>query len=358
MKKLILHIGRHKTGTSSLQRFLNINRDGLKSFGIYYPISGTAPIAHHYIARYFNRRANERFSEDEREKHTQAFRNLMHEVANRSETVLLSSEGFQNCNPKSLARGIEADFVQIFVYIREQVEYLISAYQQKVHATNYTGSLEEFSEGFLVNYDVFLRRWEEVFGKSNMKVRIYSRTTLKNSDIVSDFCQNIGIPDGSLLLRPEGDQNPSIGGALLELKRRINSFLPAKHTDAKLYRAFSELAANHANFRLRPALSPEKVTALRRTVSASNLRVFERYPDMENGFEVSSAPAKVALVGGTQGDTEAFKMVLDHLAEKAPDVHQKLFALIRATPGMRGLPMFGGCLEILQQSDMMFNYYS
>ena len=357
MNKLILHIGRHKTGTSSLQRFLHINRDRLESLGVYYPVSGAAPIAHHYIARYFNRRANERFSESEREKHSQAFQNLMHEVENRSGTVLLSSEGFQNCNPKSLARGIASDEIQIFVYIREQVDYLISAYQQKVHATNYTASLEEFSEGFFVNYDVFLRRWEEVYGKSNIKVRIYSRSYLKDGDIVSDFCQNIGIPDGVLLLRPEGDQNPSIGGSLLELKRRINSFLPAKLTDAKLYRAFSELAANNSNFRLRPKLSLEKVASLRRTVSASNIRVFQRYPDMENGFEVESNPVNVARVDGTQGEAEDFKFALDYFAEKWPDIHQKLVELICTSTGMRNLPMSGGLLKILKQLDVASNYY-
>jgi len=357
LNKLILHIGRHKTGTSSLQRFLHINRDRLESHGIYYPVSGATPLAHHDIARHLNARAVLRFSEHEREKHTQAFNNLRLEIANRTDTVLLSSEGFQNCKPKLLARALDSDAVRVIVYIREQVDYLVSAYQQKVHATNYSGSLEEFSDGFGVDYDTFLRRWEDAFDRSNMTVRIYSRKSLKDTDIVSDFCQNIGIPDNASLVRPKGDQNPSIGGSLLELKRRINRFLPAKSTDAKLYRAFSELAATFAHYRMRPLLSQEKVVALREAAATSNLRVFERYPDMTNGFELSSVPTKLALQGNRPEDHEAYQVALDHLAEQSPVVYQRIYERVRAVTRTGSTALSDWWSDLLQQPDMAPNYY-
>jgi len=37
MKELHLHIGRHKTGSSTLQHFLSINAEALRSDGFYYP---------------------------------------------------------------------------------------------------------------------------------------------------------------------------------------------------------------------------------------------------------------------------------------------------------------------------------
>lgn len=38
--KLILHPGLHKTGTSSLQRYLNVNREKLLGYGLLYPVTG------------------------------------------------------------------------------------------------------------------------------------------------------------------------------------------------------------------------------------------------------------------------------------------------------------------------------
>lgn len=37
-KKLILHIGTEKTGTTSIQKFLNLNKDELLNEGIFYPM--------------------------------------------------------------------------------------------------------------------------------------------------------------------------------------------------------------------------------------------------------------------------------------------------------------------------------
>ena len=45
MKKLILHIGFEKTGTTYLQRFCKINREQLERQNIIYPKVGFSPLA-------------------------------------------------------------------------------------------------------------------------------------------------------------------------------------------------------------------------------------------------------------------------------------------------------------------------
>ena len=283
--RFLLHIGRHKTGTSTLQRFLYQNRERLEKCGFYYPISGLTGLAHHDIARHFFGRARERFSDEERAAHAQCVRALIEEIKENREIVLLSSEGFQNCNPKPIEQVFHAGQTKIIVYIREQSEYLISAYQQKVQATSYFASLEQFAREFNVNYDVFLQHWEGSFGRDNITARLYGRTLLKGGDIVEDFCDAAGIPNSLELNRPSADQNPSIGGALLELKRLLNALEIAKNTDPALYKVFSILALRNADWRQRPILSPETLQAIRQASRASNARVFERYPEMSDGFD-------------------------------------------------------------------------
>ena len=54
--KVVLHIGRHKTGTTSIQKFLHANSDELKSYGLYYP-KNTYPnkFAHHDLVKDISR---------------------------------------------------------------------------------------------------------------------------------------------------------------------------------------------------------------------------------------------------------------------------------------------------------------
>jgi hypothetical protein len=320
MNDYIIHIGRHKTGTSSLQRFLHLNRTRLETAGIYYPFCDKKSIAHHNIARhFFGPRALLRFSENEQQLHSAAFQGMLKEVEKRTEKILLSSEGFQNARPNLLMRSISAKSIIIIVYIREQVDYLISAYQQKVHATNYSGSLLEFSESFTVDYDYFIGRWEKSFGRSNIMPRIYSKNELNGGDIVKDFCQILGIHNLNTFTHPNSDQNPSIGGPLLELKRRLNFFTPQHNTDPHLYRAISVLAGDNAIFRLRPELPKDRATEIRSAASASNQRVFERYSNIEQGFEKPDQNNQKKLTKwDLHHQSEAFKKLQILLSDRLP----------------------------------------
>jgi hypothetical protein len=61
MREMYIHIGTHKTGTTSIQNFLGANREALKNGELYVPLSGTLGPAsgHHNIA--WELRNDERF---------------------------------------------------------------------------------------------------------------------------------------------------------------------------------------------------------------------------------------------------------------------------------------------------------
>lgn len=53
MANIVIHIGRHKSGTSALQDMLFSSKELLEKEGWYYPATGMKNIAHHGLAHYF-----------------------------------------------------------------------------------------------------------------------------------------------------------------------------------------------------------------------------------------------------------------------------------------------------------------
>lgn len=321
MSEFVLHIGRHKTGTSSLQHFLHLNRERLAEQGWYYPQAGLAPVAHHDIARFLHMKQRKLLPLPERERLAQAVRALARETAGRREPALLSSEAFQNCQPQWVATRFAPGGTRVVVYIREQVDYLVSSYQQKVHATNYSESLHDYAAQVVVNYDAFLTRWERVFGAGRVTVRPYSRARLRNGDIVADFAEVLGLDLTAGFERPGEDQNPSIGGALLELKRCLNRGHREARTPRAVYKAFSDLAASDADRRRKPVLEPAVTAEIHRGTQASNRRVFERHFGGEDVFDAS---ARGDAPRGQPIDAGAVRALLDALRAQAPAVHAQL----------------------------------
>ncbi|HSV68815.1 MAG TPA: hypothetical protein VLI72_01785 [Methylibium sp.] len=330
MSDFVLHIGRHKTGTSSLQHFLHLNRERLVAQGWYYPQAGLAPVAHHDIARFLHMKQRKLLPLPERERLAQTVRALAKEVAGRREPVLLSSEAFQNCQPQWVATRFAPGSTRVIVYIREQVDYLVSSYQQKVHATNYAESLHDYAAQVVVNYDAFLTRWERVFGADRITVRPYSRERLRSGDIVADFAEVLGLDLAAGFERPAEDQNPSIGGALLELKRCLNRCSGEARTPRALYKAFSELAAGDAAQRRKPVLDPAVAAEIHRSTQASNRRVFERHWGGDNVFDLAT---RGAARRGEPVGAEQMRALLESLRASAPTVHAQLL------PGDGGDPL-------------------
>ena len=124
MQHLILHIGRHKTGTTALQYCFSCNADALSEAGIHYPRTGIDWVAHHPIAARINEQKDPFFDPVEDELLSQ----LLHELSQCGKRhVLISSEGFQSCDP-AIVRRVFKDFDIFFpgscLYFVLQLFYL------------------------------------------------------------------------------------------------------------------------------------------------------------------------------------------------------------------------------------------
>ncbi|MGE0531978.1 MAG: hypothetical protein AB7G40_09445 [Hyphomonadaceae bacterium] len=187
--------------------------------------------------------------------------------------IIISSEGLSNLKPSRVREWFSDFHVEIIVYLREQADAFISAYQQDVKGHLESASFAEYAARYLVDYHVFLSRWANVFGRKNLHVRIYDRSELVGGDVVSDFLALLGINDVTGFACNGPDLNPSLAGAPLEAKRRLN-YLCDPRSEYKLleatYAYLMEAAASDPANRGRMPVDEDLVEAIRARHAPSN----------------------------------------------------------------------------------------
>lgn len=92
MRRCIIHIGTHKTGSTSLQRFFHANRRTLEGAGILYPVDGTE-VAHHNLYREIAGKSADRRGATTLDRLSERLRGTACDV------VILSSELFSTLTP-------------------------------------------------------------------------------------------------------------------------------------------------------------------------------------------------------------------------------------------------------------------
>lgn len=221
MKKLILHIGRHKTGTSAIQDCLIKNPQLLKSNGYYYPTNARKGRGHHHVSEPNAGLKNRIRGLFIMPKLPTDLKVELDEHAGY--TSIISSEAFQRCHPKLIKRLFEGYDINVVVYLRNHVDYIASAYTQWVHATGYKGSFERYYlTSYSANYYRFLRQWELQF-PGKLLVRKFENNSLANGDISSDFLlHGLGIKIEDFSEISKSHANPSLNNKVMQLKLHLN----------------------------------------------------------------------------------------------------------------------------------------
>ena len=136
MPDLILHVGLHRTGSTSVQGALTASREKLRRRGVLYPHAGSIKVAHHGLC--FALRGKTDTPWGPLAPLDQLLSELQTEMnASRCHTVLISSEEFRMlCHEKSPAVGESTrqflalfSHVRILCFLRHQIPYLDSAYR-------------------------------------------------------------------------------------------------------------------------------------------------------------------------------------------------------------------------------------
>ena len=212
MKTLYLHIGVHKTGSTSIQDFLFKNAKLLENQGYFYPTGGS----------YYHRPSSSQslLALSLLEKKPSHLSNIIFTKAgcikdiqkdiegSRSENIIVSSEHFRHMN--SLDQIIElknvflpvVDYIKVIVYLRRQDLVVESAWTQKIKTGSLSISFEDYVDYTIdfadkvydhFDYNGLLENFSKVFGVDNLFVRVFEKGQLHQGCVVMDFLNLIGI---------------------------------------------------------------------------------------------------------------------------------------------------------------------
>lgn len=230
--KLIIHVGTPKTGTTSLQTYLDKKQRKLRGKGILYPhnlerLQHPSAPRHHWFEKNLVTTHLPYLLEN--------FKNIIAQVKNDTHTIILSSEGVYNYwwdfpdESKQFLQQLGLLFdVEIWVWFREPLAFIESYYKQCVRNPQVGNNpcygkdlsfdemldIEWFSRH--LNYQGFVSECKALFGKNKV-------SAFKNEgDVVQEVIKKLGLATAHD--NPTPRQNQSLNNASIALLRTINQF--------------------------------------------------------------------------------------------------------------------------------------
>jgi hypothetical protein len=203
MRTCIVHIGTHKTGTTSLQLFTAVNRVALESAGLALVMTGrTANFP------YLNYLLASKLTNEAAATHDALARELREKTVDAS---LITSEDLSLLFTQPDALRVLASAIRdgghepkVLVYLRPQAPYAESMYVERIKQGEFF-SMSSFVEQILETgayrpasapvtleflYSRFLEPWIEAFGKENVVIRSYE-SSRDTTFIFEDFLRTI-----------------------------------------------------------------------------------------------------------------------------------------------------------------------
>ncbi len=305
--KVYLHIGSPKTGTTTLQAFLNNNRNLLLEDGVFYPTSTGATNDFSLVVSAYDRFRNDGLSHflnvhcDEdlfllREKITSNLRGELETLDTKKvKSIVFSSEYFhlnltsqeEVQRVKEILHSAGLHDIYVVVYLRKQVDLASSFYSTSVKAGEIASSPQrpmiDGRYSHLCNHLKTLSRYSSVFGKSKIIPRIFERGEIVNDSIVDDFLHTIGcVPRREFAIPKNKNESLSndgidvlcylnklfprwIDGSLNPFRKEILAFVERQYNDSsyrmsdELYGAYEDYYLN-VNEQVKTEYFPERIS--------------------------------------------------------------------------------------------------
>ncbi|HFU74880.1 MAG TPA: hypothetical protein ENK66_01405 [Arcobacter sp.] len=184
IKKIILHIGSEKTGTSTIQEWFVKQRSSLLQHGILYPKS-PGYMSHVKLAIYasnepFNKELHQLYFPKEKKFSDVDFENELHrELENTSaETVIFSNEHLSSCvrtqaGINKLIKLLKyfTSEIQLIFYIRRQDNFWLSHYSTEVIVGSPNSlQIPKDKDIFLYDYYSIVELWRKALDRNNIIV--------------------------------------------------------------------------------------------------------------------------------------------------------------------------------------------
>ena len=309
-KHLYLHIGTHKTGSSSIQHWLKENRSLLEADGYYYPIEGAyfyppeasaSLLAHAMLERrpsYIGNTVIDRNS---------CVSDIGRDIKNSScKSVIVSSEHFSHAKKIEEVKNIFDLFSDLFekmtviVYLRRQDHRLESSWSQNAKSGAITLSFDEILNQHLSspnwNYFELMAPWVEVFGRDNVIMKPFEKEQFFKNDLIHDFLNALGFK-GEVVNSSIKNVSPSI--EFFETLRMFGCSIPSVPERMAFFRILRSIPIKLDSTKY-TLFTPEKRKAFLELYKESNELVAEKYLGRSNGIlfydsETSKLPVYTGL---------------------------------------------------------------
>ncbi|HHT6928567.1 hypothetical protein [Campylobacter coli] len=249
-----VHIGTEKTGTTSIQEFLYINKSIIQKQNYFFAQS--IGIKNHWDLAFLGYSLNKKDSyilnnslwnfQAIKQHKKNIFSKIKDEVK-FNHKIIFSSELLQSRLTRkreivklyTFFKKIGFTNIKVICYIRDANEMLRSLLSEaikweEIDSFELKEEKEEYKLGYkknlfhfhhICNHKQTLQWWGEVFGKENLIVRLFDKNEFYQGDLLKDFIHSTGLEwDDEFIIPPK--QNESLDLLGIDLLRRINKFLP------------------------------------------------------------------------------------------------------------------------------------
>ncbi len=276
MKKLIVHIGCGKGGSSAIQRGLRLNAGALAEQGIVVPSAdleaGSAVTGRH--TQFFESLVERRAATD-----IPSLGDLLDAAAgDGASTLVLSAENLSNPTgfEKTFAKLKSRFDVFIVLYVRRQDEYLASSWQQwNVKEGHSLLSWVARGVGIRGDWLRMVEPWAATFGDDHIIARVFDRERLVGGDVFLDFADVLDADAGRL--EAPGERNPSLSAIVSRFVEGRGFLFDGPH-DQAFYQSLRALAPDHfQGGNDLPLFSPHEAKAILNRYRQSNEEFRRRY---------------------------------------------------------------------------------
>ena len=225
--KLFLHIGMHKTGSSSIQSSLN----GFENESIRYAKLGfenhSIPIYTAFSENYLNYHIWKRqgLSDENIIRKKEELLQIVRKELRHLKDIIISGEDISALAEKelmSLKKEIVDAGKDVFViaYVRDPASYLKSEFSERVKMG--------LNDLFILNYKDRFKKVFDVFGENSVNLRLFRPDSLKGGDVVKDFYDILKLPEAPNLPKKNTSLSVEAISMIYILNQIVSSTDPSK----------------------------------------------------------------------------------------------------------------------------------
>lgn len=241
--RVILHVGAHKTGTTSIQATMTQSQEVLEQAGVIYPRCCWLDAGHHRLGYSMKKKPDPRHGDlpllaDELAQLSSAL------AASSAHTALISSEEMFTAPTAAitaLAEALKGHDVEVVVFVRRPDVVFESAFNQRLkqvyrdfnEEANADYHIEDYTEnpGLIIadiDYYRFVSRWAGPFGQASIRLVQYEK-----QDAVDAMAAILGI-DRAQLASGASSENPRASEKLVAMLRLARSVGASIETQERL----------------------------------------------------------------------------------------------------------------------------